>query len=442
MRDGLEPRSFHDEGRRRRTEQKVEPLRDPPADEIRPDPSRDDGREHDVAGPGRIDDPIGSERRIPRSPVSVTRLDLVRDPTVIPSGEEERAPGSGQSAERGHARRRVDVVAAQPKDVRAGDERTRGWRDPCDRPPRLDRPEQPLPPEPDDGCRGRHVRPSGRQLPGDRHEEPPGRVRHPWRGRRRGELIRTGMRDLEAALRALDVLEDRAVREPDGEDIDPARPELGEFGRGRRLVVHADDGGRAQTEPGGRQRAEDHATPEAPATRIVPCEIARRRTDDDDVRNAPAGRRVGAGHVRILGHADTRPPPEPEAVVFFYELHEGDDEVYSDVLLYSDSEWEPDEFFQVVQAARRRIQDTYTQDTLIEAIAMELEREHGFLYIADDRLTAAVNVSTVDEENFLATVDADLDDEDEDDDDDGDPERADYVTIRADLDRDWDRRVN
>jgi hypothetical protein len=41
--------------------------------------------------------------------------------------------------------------------------------------------------------------------------------------------------------------------------------------------------------------------------------------------------------------------------MFFYELHEGDDEVYSDVILYSDSEWEPDEFFDLVQSVRRRI---------------------------------------------------------------------------------------
>ena len=68
--------------------------------------------------------------------------------------------------------------------------------------------------------------------------------------------------------------------------------------------------------------------------------------------------------------------------MFFYELHEGDDEVYSDVILYSDSEWEPDEFFDLVQAVRRRIQDSHTQDSLIEAIATVLEREHGFLYVS------------------------------------------------------------
>jgi hypothetical protein len=126
--------------------------------------------------------------------------------------------------------------------------------------------------------------------------------------------------------------------------------------------------------------------------------------------------------------------------MFFYELHEGDDEVYSDVILYSDSEWEPDEFFDLVQSVRRRVQDTYTQDTLIEAIATVLEREHGFLFVSDDRLTAAVNVSPQEDDNFLAELDSDLDDDDDDDDNDDEAENgkngADFVTIYADLDVD------
>ena len=74
--------------------------------------------------------------------------------------------------------------------------------------------------------------------------------------------------------------------------------------------------------------------------------------------------------------------------MFFYELHEGDNEVYSDVLVVSESEWEPEEFFELVQSIRRRIQDQYIQDTLVEAIAIELERDHGFIYVSDDQLTA------------------------------------------------------
>jgi hypothetical protein len=126
--------------------------------------------------------------------------------------------------------------------------------------------------------------------------------------------------------------------------------------------------------------------------------------------------------------------------VFFYELHEGDNEIYSDVLVVSESEWEPDEFFQLVQSIRRRIQDMYTQDTLVEAIAMELERDHGFIYVSDDRLAAAVNVSTEESENFLAELEVELADAEEDDDDDEDDEdRVDYRTILAEFEPNSDR---
>jgi hypothetical protein len=91
--------------------------------------------------------------------------------------------------------------------------------------------------------------------------------------------------------------------------------------------------------------------------------------------------------------------------VYFYELHEGDEEVFSDVLLATDNEIDADEFFELVQSVRRSVQDTYEDDTLIEAIATELERDHGFIYVSDERITAAVNVSVVDEENALISID-------------------------------------
>jgi hypothetical protein len=110
--------------------------------------------------------------------------------------------------------------------------------------------------------------------------------------------------------------------------------------------------------------------------------------------------------------------------VFFYELHEGDNDVFTDVLVVSESEWEPDEFFELVQSIRRRIQDSFVHDTLSEAIAVELERDHGFVYVSDDSLVAAVQVSTDDAENFLVSTEVELADAEEDeDDDDIDPEQ-------------------
>ena len=68
--------------------------------------------------------------------------------------------------------------------------------------------------------------------------------------------------------------------------------------------------------------------------------------------------------------------------MFFYELHEGDEEVYSDVLVVSESEWEPQEFFDLVQRIRNDLHE-YSEDTLIEAIAAVLERDHGFVFVSD-----------------------------------------------------------
>ena len=91
--------------------------------------------------------------------------------------------------------------------------------------------------------------------------------------------------------------------------------------------------------------------------------------------------------------------------MYFYELHEGDDEVFSDLLLVHDEQMEPEDFFELVQAIREKVQPTFEEDTLIEAIALELEREHGFTFVSDTRLTASVHVSPTDDENRLISLD-------------------------------------
>jgi hypothetical protein len=110
--------------------------------------------------------------------------------------------------------------------------------------------------------------------------------------------------------------------------------------------------------------------------------------------------------------------------VFFYELHEGDDDVFSDLLLVSDEEMDPEDFYELVQSIRERVQDTFEDDTLIEAIAHELERDHGFTFVSDARLTASVHVSTNDAENRLISLDDEA------------SESAEFRTIFADLDPD------
>jgi len=121
--------------------------------------------------------------------------------------------------------------------------------------------------------------------------------------------------------------------------------------------------------------------------------------------------------------------------VYFYELHEGDDDIFSDLLLARETEMESDVFFDIVQTIRRRVQDTFEQDTLIEAIAEELERDFEFIAITDDRLVAAVNVSQKEKDNFLADLEAsDEDGEDDDEDDDGDDDDGDDAERSSDGD--------
>jgi len=87
--------------------------------------------------------------------------------------------------------------------------------------------------------------------------------------------------------------------------------------------------------------------------------------------------------------------------VFFYELHEGATDLMSDALLVSEQELAPDRFAAVVEEARRAVIDTYEEDTLVEAIARELERGHGFTYIGDEKLAASMSVGADAKDTFL-----------------------------------------
>ncbi len=102
--------------------------------------------------------------------------------------------------------------------------------------------------------------------------------------------------------------------------------------------------------------------------------------------------------------------------VWFYELHEGDDDVYSDVLLYHDTEYDERELLELVLEARAAVLDTYTEDTLSEAIANELARRHGFLVVDDSQLRVAINVSAQEGETAVANVDLGPVGRDDDDD--------------------------
>lgn len=85
----------------------------------------------------------------------------------------------------------------------------------------------------------------------------------------------------------------------------------------------------------------------------------------------------------------------------FYELHEGATDLLTDAVLVSELDHTPEQFASMVVAARTAIIETFEEDTLVEAIARELERSHGFTYIGDDRLRASMSVGMEEADTYL-----------------------------------------
>ncbi|MCA1569666.1 MAG: hypothetical protein LC798_04955 [Chloroflexi bacterium] len=87
--------------------------------------------------------------------------------------------------------------------------------------------------------------------------------------------------------------------------------------------------------------------------------------------------------------------------LFFYELHEGATDLMTDAVLVSKIDHTPEQFVSMVRAARGAIIETFEEDTLVEAIARELERSHGLTYIADEKLTASMSVGMEEQDTYL-----------------------------------------
>lgn len=90
--------------------------------------------------------------------------------------------------------------------------------------------------------------------------------------------------------------------------------------------------------------------------------------------------------------------------MYFYELSESDDEIFANVLLAHDSEYDEQEFLELVLEAREAVIATFEEESLIEAVASELEKRHGFTNV-DATLRAAVRVSSEDDATEIVPVD-------------------------------------
>jgi hypothetical protein len=133
--------------------------------------------------------------------------------------------------------------------------------------------------------------------------------------------------------------------------------------------------------------------------------------------------------------------------MYFYELHEGEGDIFSDLILVHEERFEPDEFVELVRAASRRVRDSYDENTLIEAVARVLEEEQGFTPVSDDRLTASVLVSQSEEETQLTAIEVadqgpDWGDEDIDENDIDEDDLPDYRAVIAELRPKGDSQLN
>jgi len=90
--------------------------------------------------------------------------------------------------------------------------------------------------------------------------------------------------------------------------------------------------------------------------------------------------------------------------MYFYELSEADDEIFANVLLAHDAEYDEQEYLELVLEAREAIISKFEEDSLIEAIAAELERKHGFTQV-EANLRASVRVSANEGETAVTPVD-------------------------------------
>ena len=90
--------------------------------------------------------------------------------------------------------------------------------------------------------------------------------------------------------------------------------------------------------------------------------------------------------------------------MYFYELSESDDEIFANLLLAHDAEYDEEEFLELVLEAREAVIKSFEDESLIEAIGTELERRHGFLHV-EGNLRAAVRVSAEEGETAITAVD-------------------------------------
>ena len=215
------------------------------------------------------------------------------------------------------------------------------------------------------------------------------------------------------------VVEDGPAGQRHPDQVDPRVDQQVQLPGIRSESIDTHQGAGPDTQSGAGQCSVRDATAQSPATWIGGVDVPGCGADDHYIGHSPVdwnGRldHRTSGVVRHL-YSVAMSLRDGEQV-WFYELHEGDDELYSDVLLYHDTEYDEQELLELVLEARTAVLDSYSEDTLGEAIANELSRRHGFLVVDDTQLRVAITVSAQEGETAVANVDLGPVGRDDDDD--------------------------
>jgi hypothetical protein len=306
--------------------------------------------------------------------------DAIRDDELRKSTD---TPSQGHQLLRRFRCHRREILATGDQQVElaqrldeSGSER--GQRKRPDRPVRIGRPQEALQDGAARRCRVETQEVVRRHLVGD------------WRnqdGSRRGDRIEARKADLAtAALQPEASAYGRVAMNERGRGvrlrgIDPGRQAAQLFQPGLSLGLGSGD------------RHDRHAQ-------------AARRGGPGDVQDRTTGNGGAIGEAidgQGADHQQVGPGGYHRAIMklFFYELHEGATDLLTDAVLVTDQEYTPEAFASLVLAARAAVVDTFEEDTLVEAIARELERSHGFTYAGDEKLTASMSVGMDEADTYL-----------------------------------------
>ena len=193
---------------------------------------------------------------------------------------------------------------------------------------------------------------------------------------------------------------DRIAGRPERQAPSLTRPVVDEADRrSRRLLLHfgdrpqpADASSRGLLIPSRGQDVDAHAKLGGGLGRVQDGASRDELAIDQVDRQTPHHQEVRRGtllyHLRAMA-------------LYFYELHEAEGDLPGDALLVSERPYAPDAFADLVRSARQAVLETFEEDTLVEAVARQLERSHGFTYIGDEKLTASMSVGFEEEDTYL-----------------------------------------